>query len=115
MASFSFRLPDRVAQMSYRVDKRWRVNFSAQTTDETLNEFCGVLVLPLPHAFAQLCATKNATRLTHQHPKQRKLSRRKLDPAEAATQFSVGQVQSQIADSELDGRFLVKTSTECPD
>ena len=52
MASFSSRLPDRVAQMSDRVDKRRRVNFSAQTTDETLDELRGVLVFALPHALA---------------------------------------------------------------
>src|SRR5262249_55870469 len=52
IASFSFRLPDHVAQMSHRVDKRRRVNFPAQTTDETLDEFHGVLMFALPHALA---------------------------------------------------------------
>src|SRR4030095_11476131 len=112
MASFSFRLPDRVAQVSYRVDKRRRVNLLAQTTNEGFNQFDTVLVFPFPDALAQFGAAKDAARFAHQHAQQGEFSCRKLDPARAAIQYSVGTVQNQIADLKLDERFLGKTSPE---
>src|SRR4030095_2764795 len=110
MASFSFPLQNRVAQMSYGVDKRGRVNFFAKTADEGFDQFHAVRMFPFPDALAQFGAAKDAARFAHQHAQQREFSRRKLDPAGAAIQFSVDKVQNQIADLELDGRFLRKTS-----
>src|SRR5205814_8169637 len=90
MASFSFRLPDCVAQVSYRLDNRRRVNLLAQTADEGFDQFHAVLMFPFPDALAQFGAAENTARFAHQHAQQREFSRRKLDPARAAIQFSVG-------------------------
>src|SRR4030095_11945959 len=86
--------------------------FLAKATDESFDQFHAVLMLPLPDAFAQFGAAKDAAGFAHKHAQKREFSRRQIDSARTAIKFSVDQIQNQIADLKLDGRLRRETSPE---
>jgi len=98
--------------MAHRVNERRAIDLTTQATDEHLHQFHVVFVLPLPDPFAQFGSSKDTARFPHQHTQQRELSRGKLDPPIAASQFIINQVKREIGHLKFGPCFFRITTTK---